>query len=161
MLKAEEDLPGFELHPKKNLEQNVNLSSKKKKSGGFQSMGLSFPVLKGISKRGYKQPTPIQRKTIPLVLEGKDVVAMARTGSGKTACFVLPILENLIAPSNKNTHGKNLRALILSPTRELALQIQLVHTIVLLDIASLQASESATYSASVLDKAVTLLPTLP
>lgn len=91
---------------------------KTKKSGGFQSMGLSYSVLKGVSKKGYKVPTPIQRKTIPLVIEGRDVVAMARTGSGKTACFLLPMFEKL------KTHSTNsgIRAVILSPTRELALQ---------------------------------------
>ncbi|CAB0016652.1 unnamed protein product [Nesidiocoris tenuis] len=93
--------------------------STNKKSGGFQNMGLSFPVLKGIKKRGYKIPTPIQRKTIPLVIEGRDVVAMARTGSGKTACFLIPLFEKL------KIHNKNgTRAIILSPTRELALQTQ-------------------------------------
>ncbi|XP_029158210.1 ATP-dependent RNA helicase DDX54 [Nylanderia fulva] len=89
-----------------------------KKSGGFQSMALSFPILKGILKRGYKIPTPIQRKTIPLALEGRDVVAMARTGSGKTACFLIPLFEKLKARQAKT----GARALILSPTRELALQ---------------------------------------
>ncbi|XP_049949021.1 ATP-dependent RNA helicase DDX54 [Schistocerca serialis cubense] len=89
-----------------------------KKSGGFQSMGLSYTVLKGIKKRGYKIPTPIQRKTIPLVLEGRDVVAMARTGSGKTACFLIPLFEKL----KMRTAKTGARALILSPTRELALQ---------------------------------------
>ncbi|XP_071451476.1 ATP-dependent RNA helicase DDX54 [Hetaerina americana] len=89
-----------------------------KKCGGFQGMGLSFPVLKGIQKRGYKIPTPIQRKTIPLVLDGRDVVAMARTGSGKTACFLIPLFEKLKARSAKT----GARALILSPTRELAIQ---------------------------------------
>ncbi|NP_001243975.1 ATP-dependent RNA helicase DDX54-like protein [Bombyx mori] len=126
MLKPKElddHLPGFDA-PKADEPQNEpkNNQKKKKSSGAFQSMGLSFPVLKGITKRGYKQPTPIQRKTIPIALTGKDVVAMARTGSGKTACFVLPILEKLLVPNNKPTPGKNLRALILSPTRELALQ---------------------------------------
>lgn len=62
-------------------------------------------------------------QTIPLALGGKDVVAMARTGSGKTACFILPILEKLMAPNNKPLPGKNFRALVLSPTRELALQV--------------------------------------
>ncbi|RVE42440.1 hypothetical protein evm_012916 [Chilo suppressalis] len=114
-----DDLPGFEDSAQTEA---PSVKKKKKGSGGFQSMDFSFPVLKGITKRGYKQPTPIQRKTIPLALNGKDVVAMARTGSGKTACFVLPILEKLSAPSSKPLPGKNFRALILSPTRELALQ---------------------------------------
>eukprot|EP00794_Sanderia_malayensis_P012048 gene12048-13291_t len=90
---------------------------KKKKSGGFQSMGLSYPVFKGIIRKGYKIPTPIQRKTIPLLMDGKDVVAMARTGSGKTAAFLIPLFEKL------HTHNsKGARALVLSPTRELAMQ---------------------------------------
>ncbi|XP_007528898.2 ATP-dependent RNA helicase DDX54 [Erinaceus europaeus] len=93
-------------------------NKKKKKSGGFQSMGLSYPVFKGIMKKGYKVPTPIQRKTIPLILDGKDVVAMARTGSGKTACFLIPMFERLKARSAQT----GARALVLSPTRELALQ---------------------------------------
>ncbi|CAF1096116.1 unnamed protein product [Adineta ricciae] len=91
---------------------------KKNKSGGFQSFGLSAPVFKAIMKRGYKVPTPIQRKTIPVILKNKDVVAMARTGSGKTAAFLIPMFEKL------KGHDPNSgpRALILSPTRELALQ---------------------------------------
>ncbi|NWY04727.1 DDX54 helicase, partial [Nothoprocta ornata] len=96
----------------------VRAQNKKKKSGGFQSMGLSYPVFKGIMKKGYKVPTPIQRKTIPVILGGKDVVAMARTGSGKTACFLIPMFEKLKAPSAQ----AGARALVLSPTRELALQ---------------------------------------
>ncbi|XP_013172299.1 PREDICTED: ATP-dependent RNA helicase DDX54 [Papilio xuthus] len=120
----DDNLPGFEAVEKNETSEKETHENKKKKkgSGGFQSMGLSFPIIKGITKRGYKQPTPIQRKTIPIALEGKDVVAMARTGSGKTACFVLPILEKLLSPTHKAQPGKNLRALILSPTRELALQ---------------------------------------
>ncbi|KAL0965470.1 hypothetical protein UPYG_G00281710 [Umbra pygmaea] len=93
-------------------------NKKKKKSGGFQSMGLSYPVYKGVMKKGYKVPTPIQRKTIPVILDGKDMVAMARTGSGKTAAFLVPMFEKLKAP-NAQTGA---RALILTPTRELALQ---------------------------------------
>lgn len=81
-------------------------------------MGLSYNTIKGIQKRGYKIPTPIQRKTIPLILEGRDVVAMAKTGSGKTACFLIPLLEKL--KTREPTKGA--RALILSPTRELAIQ---------------------------------------
>ncbi|XP_066138738.1 ATP-dependent RNA helicase DDX54 [Euwallacea fornicatus] len=115
------DVPGF-ADPNKTIEivnetENVKKKSRKK-SGGFQSMNLSFNVLKGIAKRGYKQPTPIQRKTIPLLLEGRDVVGMARTGSGKTAAFLIPMFEKLKMRSMK----AGARALILSPTRELALQ---------------------------------------
>jgi ATP-dependent RNA helicase DDX54/DBP10 len=96
----------------------IQQNRKKKKSGGFQSMGLSHAVMKGVLRKGYKVPTPIQRKTIPLILDGKDVVAMARTGSGKTAAFLLPMFERL------KTHSAKVgcRALILSPTRELAIQ---------------------------------------
>eukprot|EP00105_Crassostrea_gigas_P027628 XP_011449018.1 PREDICTED: ATP-dependent RNA helicase DDX54 [Crassostrea gigas] len=91
---------------------------KKKKSGGFQSMGLSHGVYKGVLRKGYKIPTPIQRKTVPLIMEGKDVVAMARTGSGKTAAFLIPMFEKL----KTHTAKSGARGLILSPTRELALQ---------------------------------------
>uniref|UniRef100_A0A8C8G738 RNA helicase n=1 Tax=Oncorhynchus tshawytscha TaxID=74940 RepID=A0A8C8G738_ONCTS len=93
-------------------------NKKKKKSGGFQSMGLSYPVFKGVMKKGYKVPTPIQRKTIPVILDGKDMVAMARTGSGKTAAFLVPMFEKLKVPQAQT----GARALILTPTRELALQ---------------------------------------
>jgi len=80
-------------------------------------MGLSDQVFNGITKKGYRVPTPIQRKTIPLILDKKDVVAMARTGSGKTACFLVPMFEKL-----KSRSLKGARALVLSPTRELSLQ---------------------------------------
>lgn len=75
-------------------------------------------MLRAILRKGFKQPTPIQRKAIPLVLERRDVVGMARTGSGKTAAFVIPMIERLKAHSAK----VGARALILSPSRELALQ---------------------------------------
>ncbi|XP_055608776.1 ATP-dependent RNA helicase DDX54 [Uranotaenia lowii] len=94
--------------------------AKKKKGGGFQAMGLGMPLLKGIFKMGYKVPTPIQRKTIPLILEGRDVVAMAKTGSGKTGCFLIPLFEKLKQREVKS--GGGARALILTPTRELAIQ---------------------------------------
>ena len=101
----------------------LSQNRKKKKSGGFQSMGLSSEVLRGILVKGYRVPTPIQRKTIPIILEGKDVVAMARTGSGKTASFLVPMFQKLLLKSAKiGTQLKGARALILSPTRELALQ---------------------------------------
>ncbi|XP_037038329.1 ATP-dependent RNA helicase DDX54 [Bradysia coprophila] len=120
---TEDGLQGFG-HPADHHDDDVNhgrFTKKprgKKNSGGFQAMGLSFDVLKGITRRGYKIPTPIQRKTIPLILEGRDVVAMAKTGSGKTACFLIPLFEKLKS-RNASTGA---RALILSPTRELAIQ---------------------------------------
>lgn len=89
-----------------------------KKGGGFQAMGLNANLLKAITRKGFSVPTPIQRKTIPLVIDGQDVVGMARTGSGKTAAFVIPMLEKLKAHSAK----VGARALVLAPSRELALQ---------------------------------------
>ncbi|SLM40269.1 atp-dependent rna helicase dbp10 [Lasallia pustulata] len=89
-----------------------------KKGGGFQALGLNANLLKAITRKGFTVPTPIQRKTIPLVLDSQDVVGMARTGSGKTAAFVIPMIEKLKAHSAK----VGARALILSPSRELALQ---------------------------------------
>lgn len=93
--------------------------SKKKKGGGFQSLGLDKPLLDAVLKQGFTVPTPIQRKAIPPMMQGNDVVAMARTGSGKTAAFLIPMLHLL-----KN-HSKvvGIRGLVLSPTRELSLQI--------------------------------------
>ena len=89
-----------------------------KKGGGFQSFGLNANLLKAITRKGFSVPTPIQRKTIPLIIDGQDVVGMARTGSGKTAAFTLPMLEKLKSHSAR----VGARALILSPSRELALQ---------------------------------------
>ncbi|KAK8208060.1 ATP-dependent RNA helicase dbp10 [Zalaria obscura] len=89
-----------------------------KKSGGFQAMGLNPTLLKAITRKGFSVPTPIQRKTIPLIMDGQDVVGMARTGSGKTAAFVIPMLEKLRSHSAK----VGARGIILSPSRELALQ---------------------------------------
>ncbi|TMW66333.1 hypothetical protein Poli38472_004098 [Pythium oligandrum] len=86
--------------------------------GGFQHLGLSPQIFRGVMAMGYKVPTPIQRKTLPIVLSGKDVVAMARTGSGKTAAFLIPMLEKLKEHSKKI----GVRAVVLSPTRELAVQ---------------------------------------
>ncbi|XP_017066380.1 ATP-dependent RNA helicase DDX54 [Drosophila eugracilis] len=113
------EVPGFpSLDNDGGRSDDIISKPKAKKSGGFQSMGLGFELIKGITKRGYKVPTPIQRKTIPLILEGRDVVAMAKTGSGKTACFLIPLFEKL----QRREPTKGARALILSPTRELAVQ---------------------------------------
>ncbi|KAF2761519.1 ATP-dependent RNA helicase dbp10 [Pseudovirgaria hyperparasitica] len=89
-----------------------------KKSGGFQAMGLNSHLLKAITRKGFSVPTPIQRKAIPVIMDGQDVVGMARTGSGKTAAFVIPMVEKLKAHSVK----VGARGIVMSPSRELALQ---------------------------------------
>ncbi len=83
----------------------------------FKSLGLSQPLLRAIEKKGYETPSPIQAKAIPPVLAGKDVLASAQTGTGKTAGFTLPMLQILSESPQK---GRPIRALVLTPTRELA-----------------------------------------
>jgi ATP-dependent RNA helicase DDX54/DBP10 len=92
--------------------------NKKPKSGGFESLGLCEDVYRGVRHKGYRVPTPIQRKAMPLIIAGLDVAAMARTGSGKTAAFLVPMLQRL----RRRDPGAGIRALILSPTRDLATQ---------------------------------------
>ena len=87
----------------------------------FEQLGLSAPLLKALQREGYTVPTPIQAKAIPHVLQGKDILGLAQTGTGKTAAFALPILQILDREQSKGY--KHTRALILTPTRELALQI--------------------------------------
>ncbi|ALB62160.1 ATP-dependent RNA helicase RhlE [Cronobacter condimenti 1330] len=88
----------------------------------FDSLGLSPEILRAIAEQGYNEPTPIQRQAIPVVLSGKDLMASAQTGTGKTAGFTLPLLQRLTA--NEPQKGRRpVRALILTPTRELAAQV--------------------------------------
>jgi ATP-dependent RNA helicase RhlE len=85
---------------------------------GFTNFGLSQPVLEGVKAMGYVEPTPIQLRTIPLIMDGRDVIGSAQTGTGKTAAFALPILSQL------DHHRPQPRVLILEPTRELAAQVE-------------------------------------
>ena len=87
----------------------------------FSNLGLCDPILQAIDDLGYKTPTPIQGQAIPVILSGKDLIATAQTGTGKTAAFVLPILENI--NKDRKLRGKRIRTLILTPTRELAVQV--------------------------------------
>ena len=89
---------------------------------GFTKLGLSDSILEAVKKKGYDTPSPIQEKSIPLILEGKDVMAAAQTGTGKTAGFTLPILQLL--SKGQPTKSNQVRTLILTPTRELAAQVQ-------------------------------------
>ncbi len=89
----------------------------------FLELQLHNNILKAISDEGFKEPTLIQEKVIPLVLAGKDVIGSAQTGTGKTAAFALPILQRLLDGGNVVKRGKKITTLVLSPTRELAVQI--------------------------------------
>src|SRR5512147_2810837 len=91
----------------------------------FSSLGLSEPLLRAVSEQGYATPTPIQAQAIPMVLEGRDLMAAAQTGTGKTAGFTLPILQ-ILSSRDAGLSLKRFkpRALILVPTRELAVQVQ-------------------------------------
>ena len=89
----------------------------------FDDLNLIPPLLSAVRDMGYDQPTPIQRETIPPVLAGRDVLGCAQTGTGKTAAFALPILQRLSQERKQHAGRRTIRALILTPTRELALQI--------------------------------------
>ena len=88
----------------------------------FQDLGLSAPLLRAVSEKGYETPTPIQEQAIPPALEGRDLQGCAQTGTGKTAAFTLPILQ-LLAQEPPVRGRRPIRALVLTPTRELAIQI--------------------------------------
>ncbi|RCR70635.1 DEAD/DEAH box helicase [Larkinella punicea] len=87
----------------------------------FSSLGLSEPLLKAVAEQQYTEPYPIQQEAIPTILKGHDVLGIAKTGSGKTAGFVLPILE--LFQRRKTTNDRNVKVLVLVPTRELAVQV--------------------------------------
>ena len=90
---------------------------------GFDKLGLCKKVLKGINKAGYEKPTPIQEKSIPIILDGNDILGSAQTGTGKTAAYAIPIID-LLLKSKKSS------VLILIPTRELAKQVlDVVHSL--------------------------------
>ena len=92
----------------------------------FEELNLAPAIIKAVLEQGYETPTPIQAQAIPVVLEGHDLLGGAQTGTGKTAAFVLPMLNKLSAteaPRNK-FGGVATRALVLTPTRELAAQVE-------------------------------------
>ncbi|MGA9212396.1 DEAD/DEAH box helicase [Kaistella sp.] len=87
----------------------------------FTDLKLIKPILDALKTEGYTQPTPIQEKAIPSILQGRDLLGTAQTGTGKTAAFAIPILQNL---AEKNSRNNNIKVLVLTPTRELAIQIE-------------------------------------
>mmetsp|Transcript_21822 Transcript_21822/g.46278 ORF Transcript_21822/g.46278 Transcript_21822/m.46278 type:complete len:948 (+) Transcript_21822:105-2948(+) len=105
------------------------MSSSKGNNGGgggngFKPLGLSEPVYRGIVRMGFRTPTPVQRRALPVVMSGADTIVMARTGSGKTAAFLIPLMETLLASEDDSSRSfsKGVRGVVLSPTRELSLQ---------------------------------------
>ncbi len=89
----------------------------------FQDLKIINPILKALREEGYTQPTPIQEQSIPILLEGKDLLGCAQTGTGKTAAFAIPILQHLYQNPQSNRRINKIRALVVTPTRELAIQI--------------------------------------
>ncbi|MCK5775657.1 MAG: DEAD/DEAH box helicase [Bacteroidales bacterium] len=91
----------------------------------FKELNIIEPILKSLSEKGYKKPSPIQAQSIPILLEGKDLLGCAQTGTGKTAAFAIPIIQKLYENkyNEKTTGRRKIKALVVTPTRELALQI--------------------------------------
>jgi ATP-dependent RNA helicase RhlE len=108
---------GLDRHGRRSIEQEHRLT--------FQDLGLSAELLTTVAREGYTEPTPVQAEAIPLILAGRDVLAAAPTGTGKTAAFVLPVLDNLRHTANGGYSPARhpVRVLILTPTRELAVQV--------------------------------------
>lgn len=89
----------------------------------FRNLGIIDPILDALKAEGYETPTPIQEQAIPILLKGKDLLGCAQTGTGKTAAFAIPILQHLYLERQKNGRFRKIRALVVTPTRELAIQI--------------------------------------
>jgi ATP-dependent RNA helicase RhlE len=89
----------------------------------FESLGLRAELLRAVSEKGYSEPTPIQRQAIPPILDGRDIMGGAQTGTGKTAGFTLPLLQRLMSTEKPGKSRRPIRALVLTPTRELAAQV--------------------------------------
>src|SRR5438093_9232832 len=96
------------------------MASHRSSAAGFAALNVSEALVAAVTTLGYEEPTPVQRETIPLLLSGRDVLAQAATGTGKTAAFALPMLHRLSAAP---THRPRTRGLVLVPTRELAMQV--------------------------------------
>jgi len=89
----------------------------------FKELHIIEPILRAVEEEGYTNPTPIQEQSIPILLKGKDLLGCAQTGTGKTASFAIPILQHIYLDENQNTGARKIKALVITPTRELAIQI--------------------------------------
>ena len=90
----------------------------------FKDLDIIEPIQKALQEEGYTTPTPIQSKSIPYLLKGKDLLGCAQTGTGKTASFAIPILQNIYKEQKILKDKKSIKAVVLAPTRELAIQIE-------------------------------------
>jgi ATP-dependent RNA helicase RhlE len=127
----------------------------------FKDLNIIEPILKALSKEGYETPTPIQAQTIPPLLEGRDLLGCAQTGTGKTAAFAIPIIQQLYRSDEQSKGRRILKALILTPTRELAAQIGssfssygaftgLKHTVIYGGVSQLQQVQALNHGADIL-----------
>ena len=89
----------------------------------FKDLGIIEPILRALEAEGYTQPTPIQEQSIPILLQGRDLLGCAQTGTGKTAAFAIPIIQQLHNAGTSEKGKKKVKALVVTPTRELAIQI--------------------------------------
>ncbi|MFK7925540.1 MAG: DEAD/DEAH box helicase [Bacteroidia bacterium] len=89
----------------------------------FEQIGVIEPILKSLTEEGYTHPTPIQAQAIPVLLDGRDLLGCAQTGTGKTAAFAIPIIQQLYEDPSRNDRNRKIKALVVTPTRELAIQI--------------------------------------
>jgi len=113
----------FDLVEEEQKHRKKEEERKKKRETAFEKFGFSPVLLKAIKRCGFFNPTPIQQSSIPTIMQGRDVIAMARTGSGKTVSYLFPLFERL---AYKHSGIVGVRALIVVPTRELVLQVNKV-----------------------------------
>src|SRR5436853_4479245 len=102
------------------MTQLNDIDAQQAEAAPFETLGLDAPLISALTALGYEEPTPIQREAIPPLLQGRDVLGQAATGTGKTAAFALPLLQNIGASTGPSPA---VRALVLVPTRELAMQV--------------------------------------
>lgn len=110
----------------------------------FEETGLEKQILLNVTRAGYKEPTPIQKNAIPILQKGRDLMACAQTGSGKTAAFLLPMIDAMVKQRQTNDPGYP-QAVIISPTRELTLQVNYLIILFLFLISSCFTTEDAVH----------------